>query len=98
ALSITDEAEGSICTGSVFADRGKYYAFYAVRKPDRSEQLGMALSDDGIHFTKVLPTPFLEPQSPYRRGPNRDPFVFLDKQDGLYKMLVTAELANAPLY
>lgn len=94
ALPITDESEGSICTGSVFCRFGKYYAFYATRKPDRSEQLGVALSDDGIHFSKVLPTPFSEPESPYRRGPNRDPFVFFDQTSGRYKMLVTAELAS----
>jgi len=98
ALGITNEAEGSICTGSVFCKGGKYYAFFATRKADRSEQLGVALSDDGIQFSKVLPTPFPEPQLPYRRGPNRDPFVFFDNASGLYKMLVTAELANPPLY
>jgi beta-fructofuranosidase len=98
ALSITEEGEGSICTGSVFCDGGKFYAFYAARKPDRSEQLGVALSDDGIHFAKVLPTPFREPENPYRRGPNRDPFVFFDPPSGLYKMLVTAELANPSLF
>ena len=97
ALPITDEAEGSICTGSVFYHSGKYYAFYATRKPDRSEQLGVALSDDSIHFAKVLPSPFREPETPYRRGPNRDPFVFFDQPSGLYKMLVTAELASPPL-
>lgn len=98
ALGITDESEGSICTGSVFCNNGKYYAFYATRKADRSEQLGVAISDDGIHFTKVLPTPFAEPQSPYRRGTNRDPFVFLDHTSGQYKMLVTAELGDPPLF
>ena len=61
ALPITNESEGSICTGSVFFHQGKYYAFYATRKADRSEQLGVALSDDGVHFEKVLPTPFREP-------------------------------------
>ena len=97
ALPITDEEEGSICTGSVFYYRHRFYAFYATRKRDRSEQLGLALSDDGVHFEKVLPTPFREPEDPYKRGPNRDPFVFFDKAQGLFKMLVTAELANPPL-
>lgn len=87
ALGITNEAEGSICTGSVFCNGGKYYAFFATRKADRSEQLGVALSDDGIQFAKVLPTPFPEPQLPYRRGPNRDPFVFFDNASGLYRCL-----------
>ncbi len=97
ALPITDESEGSICTGSVFHNRGQFYAFYATRKADRSEQLGMALSNDGIHFEKSLPTQFREPENPYKRGPNRDPFVFLDHASGLFKMLVTAELLNPPV-
>ncbi len=63
ALGIMDESEGSICTGSVLCTGRKYYAFYATRKADRSEQLGVALSDDGIQFAKVLPTLFAEPQS-----------------------------------
>ena len=53
-------------------------------------------ASDGIHFTKVLPTPFAEPQPPYRRGPNRDPFVFRHP-DGGYRMLATSELAEPPV-
>jgi hypothetical protein len=96
ALAITDEWEGSLCTGSPFVDGDTWYAFYATRMPDRSERLALATSPDGIHFTKLRPTPFDEPAAPYRRGPNRDPFVWKDA-NGLYKMLVTAELANPEL-
>lgn len=92
ALTISQEWEGSICTGSVIFDRGKFYAFYATRMPDRSERLGMAESDDGILFEKRVPTPFEEPKSPFKRGPNRDPFVF--GKEGDYHMLVTATLLN----
>ncbi|MDQ6706625.1 MAG: hypothetical protein M3Z85_11700, partial [Acidobacteriota bacterium] len=92
ALTITEEWEGSICTGSAFFHNGRYYAFYATRMPDRSERLGMATSQDGVHFEKQMPTPFAEPAEPYRRGPNRDPFVFAD--GGQFRMLVTAELAH----
>jgi beta-fructofuranosidase len=93
ALELTSPEEGSICTGSVFYDKGTFYAFYAVRKLDRKEQLGLAISRDGIHFEKVLPTPFEEPNPPYARGPNRDPFVYRHPS-GTYQMLVTAELAK----
>ena len=93
ALSISEEWEASICTGSVFHDNGTWYAFYTTRLPDHFERLGIATSRDGIHFTKQIPTPFAEPQAPYRRGPNRDPFVW-KTQSGEYRMLVTAELAR----
>ena len=92
ALRITNEWEGSICTGSVFFHNGEYYAFYATRMPDRSERLGVATSVDGVHFQKQLPTPFAEPGFPYRQGPNRDPFAFQDGNQ--FRMLVTAELAH----
>lgn len=90
ALPITEQWEGSICTGSVFYDKGTYYAFYATRMPDRKERLAMALSKDGVHYEKVLPTPFMVPKAPFRQGPNRDPHVNRDGNGFL--MLVTAAL------
>ncbi len=90
ALPISHQWEGSICTGSVFYDKGTYYAFFATRMPDRKEHLGVALSADGLHFDKVEPSPFAGPKSPFREGPNRDPNVIRDG-DG-YLMTVTAAL------
>ena len=91
ALTIEHDWEASICTGSVFFDNGNYYAFYATRMQDRSEHLAMAVSKDGVHFQKLLPSPFEEPKAPYRHGPNRDPFVF--GQNNAFHMIVTASLA-----
>jgi hypothetical protein len=51
AIPITEQREGSICTGSVFCNEGTWYGFYATRMPDRTEHLSPALSTDGIHFT-----------------------------------------------
>ena len=92
ALAIEHDWEGSICTGSVFFHNGKYFAYYASRMPDRSERLGVAISNDGIHFTKTIPTPFAEPSLPFIHGPNRDPFVF--QNAGQFHMLVTAAIAT----
>ena len=39
---LRDEAEGSICTGSVFFHAGTYYAFYATRTIGKGEQLSLA--------------------------------------------------------
>ncbi|HEY9127735.1 MAG TPA: hypothetical protein VIM62_11445, partial [Acidobacteriaceae bacterium] len=82
-----------ICTGSVFFNGGKYYAFYATRMRDRSERLAMAVGDDSIHFKKIVPTEFAEPQKPYVHGPNRDPFVF--EAEGKFHMLATAAIPSA---
>jgi len=94
AIPITDEREGSICTGSLFFHEATWYAFYATRLPDRSEHLSLAVSSDGITFTKTEPNPFASPLPPYRPGPFRDPHVFAEPRTGLFHMLVTAELEN----
>lgn len=90
ALGIDSDWEGSICTGSVFFNGGKYYAFYATRLRDRSERLAVAVGSDSIHFKKLVSSFFAEPAPPYVHGPNRDPFVF--EVDGRFHMLVTAAL------
>ncbi|HET6485610.1 MAG TPA: hypothetical protein VFH83_04275, partial [Spirochaetia bacterium] len=92
AIPITEEREGSVCTGSMFFHDGTWYGFYATRLPDRSEHLSLATSGDGIHFTKTEPNPFASPKPPYRHGPFRDPHVFRDEKTGLFHMMVTAEL------
>ncbi len=55
ALPITESWEGSICTGSVFFHDNVYYAFYATRKSDLTQHLGVATSRDGIRFEKTQP-------------------------------------------
>jgi len=97
AVPITEEREGSICTGSMFFHEGTWYAFYATRLADRSEHLGLAIGRDGVRFQKVEPNPFASPRPPYKHGPFRDPHVFRGPADGLFHMLVTAELENPPI-
>jgi hypothetical protein len=93
AVAITREDEGSICTGSLFFNDGVYYAFYATRGFDRGERLSLARSDDGIHFVKTEPNPFLSPGEEYTHG-FRDPHVFLDERTGLFHLLVSTMLKD----
>jgi len=100
-LPITDQWEGSICTGSVFYHDDVYYAFYATRAipdcpaPDgkkySGEYVGYATSMDGIHFTKQTPNPLvvLPHDQGYSRA-GRDPVVFQDERDGLFHMYITS--------
>ena len=54
AIALTSEEEASICTGSLFWWDGVYYGFYATRRrDDRSEHASLAVSADGIVFTKT---------------------------------------------
>ena len=97
-LPIDDQNEGSICTGSVFYDDGKYCAFYANRaveyqlpNGETKKVFGLlcrATSEDGIHFVKDERQPiFLLPEG-YGQG-TRDPVVFKSPSDGKYHMYAT---------
>src|SRR5512137_419921 len=48
AIPLTEEHEGSICTGSVFFYQDTYYGFYATRMRDWTQHLSLATSRDGI--------------------------------------------------
>ena len=90
AIPITEDFEGSICTGSVLFFEGTYYGFYATRLRNRTQHLGLAVSTDGIHFQKTLPNPFASPPSGYNPYHYRDPFVYQDCDEGRFHLLVTA--------
>jgi len=94
AIPITDESECSICTGSVFRHGRLYYAFYATRRADRTEQISLATSFDGVHFDKQQPVPIAWLPEPYDPGNCRDPKVFLSPADGLFHMIVTSRLTD----
>ncbi|MBC8137909.1 MAG: hypothetical protein H8F28_18675 [Fibrella sp.] len=90
ALPITESWEGSICTGSVIYDKGEFYAFYATRQRDRTQQVRVARSADGVHFVKPTDTvPLLLPPPGYAPIDFRDPFVWRG-DDGVFHLLVTA--------
>lgn len=92
AVGITEQWEGSICTGSLIQRDGKTYAFYAVRMSDGSPaRMTWAISDDGVHFTKS--GKYFALKEPYEPVSARDPMVFLGA-DGQYHMLVTTSLVD----
>lgn len=92
AVAITQEWEGSICTGSVIKENGIYYAFYAVRAVDGSPaRLTYAVSKDGIHFTKS--ETYINISNRYLLSSVRDPHVFKDAE-GDYHMLITTSLVD----
>lgn len=96
AIAITEEREGSICTGSVLFHAGAYYAFYATRMRDFTQHLGLAVSEDGIYFRKTEPNPFASPLPGYSRYHYRDPYAFRDDA-GRFHLLVSASLETYPV-
>jgi sucrose-6-phosphate hydrolase SacC (GH32 family) len=97
AISITEDREASICTGSVFYHDGVYRGYYATRMMDGKEHLSVAVSSDGITFQKTEPNPFASPETGYVPGPYRDPCVFLDERSGLFHLIATACLEKPDL-
>lgn len=96
AVGITEQWEGSICTGSLIQKDGKTYAFYAVRMSDGSPaRLTWAVSDDGVHFEKS--GRYFALTAPYEPVSARDPMVF-SGADGQYHMLVTTSLVDTGPY
>ena len=94
AIPITDQTEGSICTGAAFAHNGVIHGFYAVRTSDGSPaRLTASRSKDGIHFEKSEWSTALT--APYSGPPARDPVIFRDPATNLFHMLVTTELTES---
>jgi hypothetical protein len=97
ALPLDQEFERSVCTGSPFFHDGRIYIYYATRLPDWRQVLSRAVSDDGIHFTKLQPNPFAVPPPGYDPLHFRDPVVFADEGGDGYHMIVTSVLQDPPL-
>lgn len=97
-VPIDAQSEGSICTGSVFYHKGKYYAFYGERSidwtaPDGSVRspfglICVATSDDGIHFEKSEKNPLFYLPDDYGWG-TRDPVVVQDPKTQRFIMYLT---------
>jgi hypothetical protein len=96
AVSIDEQYEGSVCTGSAVFHNGLYYAFYAVRMSDGSPaRLSWAVSADCINFTKS--NEYFKLSSRYDSPSARDPMVAID-ENGAAHMFVTTSVYknNAP--
>ena len=84
AVPITEQWEGSMCTGNVLVHDGTYYACYYVRPTGRPGHhpggYCMATSTDGVHFVKQM-----DPDPSLGHG---DPMVFRDEATGLSHLLM----------
>ncbi len=64
---------------------GKYHMWY-TGETDSSSQIGYAVSDDGKHFTKVVPQPVLTASTPWEKKAVQCPHVIWDEQEKQFKM------------
>ncbi len=91
AVNISDEYEGSVCTGSTMYHNGRYYAWYAVRMADGSPaRVSYSYSDDGEIYKKSGEY-FILPER-YHLPSVRDPKVIF--HDGKFHMIITTSLVE----
>jgi len=84
AVPITEQWEGSMCTGNVLVHENKYHACYYVRPTGRPGHhpggFCMASSTDGVHFVKKM-----DPDPSLGHG---DPMAFRDESTGRFHLLM----------
>jgi beta-fructofuranosidase len=94
---------GPLMTGMVVRHEDRYYQFYGAMI-DRVQRIGVAVSDDLVHWTKVGDSPILEAGGPwYETDPAqalnyetawRDPYVFYHAPDDCYYATICARAAH----
>ena len=93
AVSITEQIEGSICTGSWIKKDDTQYLFYTVRMADGSSApIKRSVSSDGYNFVKDDAFSMVLSEK-YHGNAARDPKVVLDS-DGIYHMFLTTALTE----
>ncbi len=89
ATSLDIEWEGKCIEASAMArHNGKLYMFYAGNYNNAPQQIGVAVSDDGVHFKRLSDKPLLPhgPQGSWNHRESGHPFLFQDDdgQDYLF--------------
>ena len=96
AVEITEEWEGSICTGSWIEKDGVEYLYYTVRRAHGLPAIiTRSISYDGYHFTKDKNFGFVISEK-YNGPVTRDPKV-IKGEDGLFHMFLTTVLVEENL-
>ncbi|PPF44431.1 glycoside hydrolase [Pseudoclavibacter sp. AY1F1] len=104
ASSGAEAADFNVYTGSIVLDQnGLHHAFYTGQNPaivgrdGRALQVVMhATSSDGMLTWERHPAHTFGATSGYETGDWRDPFVFWDADQQLWRMLITARHAQGP--
>ncbi len=68
---------------------GKYHMWYTGQARD-SSRIGYAISDDGIHFKRVVTQPVLEPTLSFEGASVMNPYVLRDEKRDIFRMWYSA--------
>lgn len=92
-VTIDEQWEGSICTGSHIEHNGKHYLYYTIRTCDGSPApICRSVSDDGYHYQKDRGFR-VELGDNYCKVSARDPKI-VKGDDGVFHMFVTTTLLS----
>ena len=97
-----EEQDLFIFTGSVFEHEGLFYIFYTGHNPYLRQQglpeqkVLLATSKDLIHWEKQKDFVFAAPDW-IEMHDFRDPFVYIDEETGMFKMLLAARMKDGPI-
>lgn len=65
---------------SVIKKDGKYYMYY-TGQADEISRIGVAVSDDGLHFIKLIDDAIISPEYSYEGTNTMNPYVMFDEDE-----------------
>ncbi len=89
ALENNNNWETEVNRCSVIYKNGKYYMWYTGQNNNISK-IGVAVSDDGYKFNRVVEEPVLIPEYDYEKESVMNPYVIYDEDEKIYKMWYAA--------
>ena len=81
--------EENINRASILYYNNKYYMYY-TGQTSKESKIGLAISDDGINFTKYNENPILIPDKDYEKSSIMNPYVIYDYEEDIFKMWYSA--------
>lgn len=81
--------EERVNRATVCKKNGKWLMWYTGQSKENSA-IGIAISDDGVHFERMRDKPVLRPESFYEKGAVMNPCVIWDEEKNCFKMWYAA--------
>lgn len=85
----TDSWEERVNRASVCKKDNKWFMWYTGQSKQNSS-IGLAISEDGIHFERICKGPVLFPENSYEKDAVMNPCVIWDVEESLFKMWYAA--------
>ena len=93
--AIPDTWEDKLNRGSFLLKDGVWYLYYTGQK-DGVSRIGLAKSEDGLHFTRVQSDPVMNPELSFETAAVMNPCVMFDEKKQLFRMWYAAGESYEP--